>query len=50
MTNRGERLTIERYFSQFGDPYEDLEGVINYSPRPVEIRDDKGNIVEKFIL
>jgi len=45
----GGRLTIERYFSEpYGNVYTDSNGLIKYSPRDVQIRDDNGNIVEEI--
>jgi len=45
----GEKsLGIERYFSQFGDPYKDPDNVMNYSERKATIINDEGKVVEEI--
>jgi len=43
-----KRLGIERYFSQFGNPYTDPKNIMNYSPRKVAITDSQGKIIEEI--
>lgn len=48
MRDKKRGLTLGRYFSFFGNPYEDPKKIMNYLPRKAIIRDDKGNIVEEI--
>jgi len=43
------RLTLEKYFSKgFGDLYKDPKGIINYQPRDVEIRNERGEKIDEI--
>ncbi len=43
------KLTIEKYFAEpYGNPYKDTNGLIKYSPRDVQIKDDEGVIIEEI--
>ena len=42
-------LSIDRYFSDpLGDPYEDPNGILDYSSRDVIVKNNDGEIVEEF--
>ena len=43
-----KKLNIEKYFSQFGDPYTDDKNIIKYSPRDVVVKNDSGETVEEI--
>ena len=46
MERQKSALTIERYFSTFGDPYKDPKNIMDYSARDATIRDSSGKDVE----
>ena len=48
MVMKKKNLEIERYFSQFGDPYKDPGNIMNYSSRDATITNDKGKVIERL--
>jgi len=43
-----KKLIIERYFSSFGNPYEDPKNIMDYSKRDAIVTNDKGEAVERL--